>query len=254
MSSDVFNRYPDPHNPLHTSHIMKYIFPRQFCLHNVFTSTIDPKETVQPFKDYTLREYEITRNPRGIIPSNPSSVRSHLPRRLRGGVFDLVSKLQKRHSQCAYYELLKRYCPLQSESMSRPPRSTVSRASWKSATQAAEKTQLDFVSGATQDKSSFRSAQTQTTAHEHISAPKRQANAIEVPLVEHATPISDVSAFCRAVMSRIIPNEFWGHDEDGEHNKKILLSRIDQFIGLRRFESLTLHAVSQDLKVPTTLR
>ncbi|KAI4225667.1 MAG: hypothetical protein L6R36_003747 [Xanthoria steineri] len=245
----VFNRYPDPHNPFHTSHIMKYIFPRQFGLHNVFTSTIDPKETVQPFKDYTLREYEITRNPRGIIPSNPSSVRSPLPRRLRGGVFDLVSKLQKRHSQCAYYELLKHYCPLQSESMSRPPRSTVSRASWKSATQAAEKTQLDFVSGATQDKSSFRSAQTHITAHEQISAPKRQANAIEVPLIEHATPISDLSAFCRAVMSRIIPDDFWGREEDGEHNKKVILSRVDQFIGLRRFESLTLHAVSQDLKI-----
>ncbi|KAL8757565.1 MAG: hypothetical protein Q9199_002136 [Rusavskia elegans] len=240
----VLNRYPDPHNSLHTTHIMKYIFPRQFGLHNVFTSTIDPKETVQPFKDYTLREHEITQNTRRAVPNNPSNIRSHLPRRLRGAVFDLVVKLQKRHYQCAYYELLKHYCPLQDKSITKTPWSKVPSASQTYATQAAEKSQLDPVFRATQDKPRFRSAHTEITAHEQSSAVDRKANAVEAPLVEHATPTSDVSAFCRGVMSRIIPDDFWGHDEDGEHNKAVLLSRVDQFICLRRFESVTLHSIA----------
>lgn len=254
MAPDVLNRYPDPHNSLHTTHIMKYIFPRQFGLHNVFTSTIDPKETVQPFKDYTLREHEITKNTRHAVPNNPSNIRSHLPRRFRGAVFDLVIKLQKRHYQCAYYELLKHYCPLQDRSITKSPRAKVSSASQTYSTQAAEKSQLDPVFRATQDKPRVQSAHTEITAHEQSSAVNGKANAVEAPLIEYATPSSDVSAFCRAVMSRIIPDDFWGHDKDGEHNKAVLLSRVDQFICLRRFESLTLHAVSQDLKVPKTLR
>ena len=51
---DVLNRYHDFNNPTQTVHVMKYIFPRQFGLHNVFTSPVDLRETVQPFKDYTL--------------------------------------------------------------------------------------------------------------------------------------------------------------------------------------------------------
>ncbi|KAK6495865.1 hypothetical protein TWF481_002910 [Arthrobotrys musiformis] len=39
--------------------VLKYIFPRAFGLHNVFTSTVDKRDTAQTFKDYTLREDEI---------------------------------------------------------------------------------------------------------------------------------------------------------------------------------------------------
>ncbi|KAL8655691.1 MAG: hypothetical protein Q9226_002939 [Calogaya cf. arnoldii] len=244
IPTNVLNRYPDPQNPHHTTHILKYIFPRQFGLHNVFTSTIDPKETVQPFKDYTLREHEITQNKRHAVPDNASNIRSHLPRRLRGAVFDLVGKLQKRHYQCAYYELLNHYCPLQDKSIKRLPRSTVSKASQTCATQAAEMSQLGPTFSAAQDRPRLRSPHTRRTAHQQSLATKGKVDAVEVPLIEYATPLSDVSAFCRAVMSRIIPDDLWGHDEDGEHNKAVILSRVDQFIGLRRFESLTLHAIA----------
>ncbi|KAK6536115.1 hypothetical protein TWF281_000361 [Arthrobotrys megalospora] len=40
-------------------HVLKYIFPRAFGLHNVFTSTVNKQDTAQTFKDYTLREEEI---------------------------------------------------------------------------------------------------------------------------------------------------------------------------------------------------
>lgn len=110
---DVLHRYPDAANPKHTAHIMKYIFPRQFKLHNVFTSFTDMKETVQPFQDYTMREIEIaqagdSRNVQSRIEANGLA----LPKRLRGALFGLVQKLQKLHANCAYSKLLAHYCPI----------------------------------------------------------------------------------------------------------------------------------------------
>jgi telomerase reverse transcriptase len=88
-----------------TIHVMMYIFPRQFGLHNVFTHDVDHRETVQPFKDYTLREDEISK----IYPS-PSTVK--IPKRLRGKAAALVQKLQVLHNRCPYKKLLEYYCPV----------------------------------------------------------------------------------------------------------------------------------------------
>ncbi|KAL6357993.1 hypothetical protein LRP88_08172 [Fusarium phalaenopsidis] len=67
----VLNRYtrvPDPSDHQksdqnvqrqHMLKIMMYMFPRQFGLHNVFTSQVDFTKTSQKFQDYTLREEEI---------------------------------------------------------------------------------------------------------------------------------------------------------------------------------------------------
>jgi telomerase reverse transcriptase len=60
-----------------------------------------------------------------------------------------------------------------------------------------------------------------------------------------ACSTAHVSAFCRAVISKVIPNDFWG----AETNKHMILYWIDQFVLLRRFESLTLHQVTQKLQV-----
>ncbi|KAI9655689.1 MAG: hypothetical protein M1831_004841 [Alyxoria varia] len=114
----VFNRYPDPERPVHTVHIMKYLFPRQFGLHNVFTSKVDPKETTHPFKDYTLRESEIAgvNLMKSIGKSgkqNTPNKNSSLPKRLRGAACEIVNRLQKSHGHCAYVELLNHYCPRQ---------------------------------------------------------------------------------------------------------------------------------------------
>jgi hypothetical protein len=64
-----------------------------------------------------------------------------------------------------------------------------------------------------------------------------------------ACPAAHVSAFCRAVISKVIPEGFWGN----EHNKRILMYWVDQFIALRRFESVNLHQVTQKIKVCTSL-
>lgn len=116
MQPDVLNRYGGANNPSHTVHLMKYIFPRQFGLHNAFTSKVDSRETVQRFKDYTLREQEITQverqnsSRRKEIPGSPNQL--HVPKRLRGATYDLVQELQRRHVQCSYSELLKHHCPV----------------------------------------------------------------------------------------------------------------------------------------------
>ncbi|RYO73581.1 hypothetical protein DL764_010545 [Monosporascus ibericus] len=68
-------------NQLNTMRVMMYMFPRQFGLHNVFTSRVDFKETSQRLKDYTLREDEITA--KFGQPHEPG-FRIHLPKRLRG--------------------------------------------------------------------------------------------------------------------------------------------------------------------------
>lgn len=117
--SDVLNRYPyrpgdidtetgeSSVSKLHPStvHVMMYLFPRQFGLHNVFTHDVDRRETVQPFKDYTLREDEINK----IYP--PPSI-PKIPKRLRGKAVALVQKLQILHKRCPYKELLEHYCPV----------------------------------------------------------------------------------------------------------------------------------------------
>lgn len=111
----MLNRYPNHDDPEHTVHIMKYIFPRQFGLHNVFTSSVDSRETSQSFKDYTLREREIAHSSQrqNLKSGKVSGAFSRsLPRRLRGSLVTLVLKLQKLHSRCSYSALLKHYCPV----------------------------------------------------------------------------------------------------------------------------------------------
>jgi hypothetical protein len=93
-----------------TIHIMMYIFPREFGLHNVFTSFVDSRETVQPLKDYTLREEEIA-TVYGRMSNQITTAKVRLPRRLRGEAVELVSKLRLFHSRCSYDKLLNHYCP-----------------------------------------------------------------------------------------------------------------------------------------------
>ena len=109
----VMSRYRNLDSHAETVHIMKYIFPRQFGLHNAFTSAVDMQDTSQPFKDYTLRESEITRQrmKRRYRPGQPSLPADKIPRRLRGSAFRLVERIRKRHSRCSFRALLDHYCP-----------------------------------------------------------------------------------------------------------------------------------------------
>lgn len=175
-----------------TKRIVKYIFPMQFALHNVFTSSVDPQDTAQSLKDYTVREKELARQEQSrLVKQNlvgegiakPQS----LPKRLRGGAFDLVQRLRKRHSTCAYKALLDHYCPSNNN-------------------------------------------ETVGTAQLATSAPQ-------------------VSAFCKAAASRVFPKDFWGKADIGSENLRIVHRNIDMFVKLRRYETMTLHDVLQDMRL-----
>ena len=129
ISLDVLNRFPfkaptlsddDPHQ-LETRvsdqdddesviHIMMYMFPRQFGLHNVFTSTVDRQKTAQMFQDYTLREEEIAKKFAGEDEKSRRAAK-HVPKRLRG-LPHLIRRLQILHGRCAYAAMLQHYCPV----------------------------------------------------------------------------------------------------------------------------------------------
>jgi telomerase reverse transcriptase len=96
-------------NRLNTLRVLMYMFPRQFGLHNVFTSKVDYTETAQRLKDYTLREKEISEK---FGPLDTGVRLPKIPKRLRGEATALVQKLQILHSRCSYAKLLHHYCPV----------------------------------------------------------------------------------------------------------------------------------------------
>ncbi|CAN9372830.1 unnamed protein product [Alternaria alternata] len=200
----VLNRFPSREDKQQTIHIMRYIFPRQFGLHNVFTSKVDPRETAMPFMDYTLREKDIhSRMCRelGSEATNAEKIvkwKQRTPKRLRGDAVRLVEKLRVRNQRCSYMEMLRHYSPIEGVPLSTKPE-------WR--------------------KSVFQPV-VKTTNY-------------------LACPAAHVSAFCRAVISKVIPEGFWGN----EHNKSNLMYWVDQFIELRRFESVNLHQVTQNIQI-----
>lgn len=92
--------------------IMMYIFPRQFGLHNAFTSHVDHTNTAQKFQDYTLREEEIsaTFSKKGADATQRLDIR--VPKRLRGHAEHLVQRMQIFHARCSYAKLLEHHCPV----------------------------------------------------------------------------------------------------------------------------------------------
>jgi telomerase reverse transcriptase len=112
----VLNRYPDPSDSKQTIHIAKHVFPRQFGLHNAFTSKVDSRETAYPFKDYTLRDAEIKMSEGVRLARLPDSIKSKaenyskIPKRLRGLPLELILRFRQLHNNCSYVELLRHYC------------------------------------------------------------------------------------------------------------------------------------------------
>lgn len=198
-------------------HIMMYIFPRQFGLHNVFTSEVDRRKTAQTFQDYTLREEEIAKKFPVTVEKSRHAAK-HIPKRLRGSLPHLIQRLQVLHGRCAYAPMLQHYCPV------------------------LEKVTLEKQKRPNSSKNSQRTLE-QPQPTPASSVPQYDS------LVELATPSSAVSAFCQAVLSKVVPNELWGNGPAQEHNKKCFLKHVHQFIHLRRFEIMCLHGVMQGMKI-----
>lgn len=254
----VLNRFPSSDSLSQTVHVMKYIFPRQFGLNNVFTSKTGTRETTQSFKEYTFREEEIARSEQkrqhqnsqpmahveGGTPKPRESVK--VPKRLRGTV-KLIQKLQDRNKRCAYNELLRYYCPQRETDPwkigslgSQPGCSDTSRVPNSSASE-----QL-----VTQIRGPYRTI-SGNTPEPVVGSPDNKPTICQPKrsLTEYSTPPAFVSAFCRAVLQKLIPSEFYGTGEEGRSNRKIILKHVDEFVRMRQFESLSLHEVCKGLKV-----
>ncbi|KAK2592858.1 Telomerase reverse transcriptase [Conoideocrella luteorostrata] len=227
-------------NDLATTKVMMYMFPRQFGLHNVFTSSVNSLETAQKFQDYTLREDEIANLLKDTQKhSSLVGARTKIPKRLRGTARTIVRKLQILHGSCSYAELLKHYCSSKLDKK----HSRKESGSGKLAPRISPPQELEI-------------------AHQGSGGPATRWNPEEIAdslsregafqfnsLVELATPTSQVSAFCQAVLSNIVPNSAWGEGDIMVHNKATVLRHVDHFVKLRRFESMTLHEISQGLKI-----
>ncbi|KAH7072960.1 hypothetical protein BKA63DRAFT_54667 [Paraphoma chrysanthemicola] len=227
----VLNRFPKRDERHQTIHILRYIFPRQFGLHNVFTSKVDPRETAMPFKDYTLREKEIHQSMckalggKATDASEATKWKSRVPKRLRGAPLVLMDRLRTLNHRCSYVELLRHYCPVQNLPLSSKPE-------WKSHPLPPR----DVQDGAS------KSPERDDNVSTDISESRHSGNTC---FTDMACSTADVSGFCRAVVARVIPNGFWGSD----NNKRTIMYWIDQFVSIRRFESLTLHQVTQNIEV-----
>lgn len=125
--ADVLNRFPRRDGKQHTVQIIRYIFPRQYGLHNVFTSKTDKRETAMPFKDYTLREKEIHQKMCGDLGDKINKVdevtkwKQRVPKRLRGDLECLINKMRTLNQRCSYTELLRHYCPVEVSTTTRSP-------------------------------------------------------------------------------------------------------------------------------------
>lgn len=67
--------------------------------------------------------------------------------------------------------------------------------------------------------------------------------------VDLAISSANVSAFCRAVLARILPSAALGDGVDGTSNWTCLFRNVDRFVKARRFESFTLEAILKDMKI-----
>lgn len=192
-------------------------------------------QTAQKFHDYTFREDEINKSMKAGKQSTERALPKlpKLPKRLRSTTRDLVRRLQILHTRCSYFELLRYYCPTFLDepcgNKNRPgdgEMPTVSIPAQGQATQAESPAKQ-------QDR---RHHTNTSTLPEYKS------------VVELACPTACVSAFCQAVLSKIIPDNFWGYEKEC-HNKAMFLRKVDHFIKLRRFEMISLHEITQDFKV-----
>lgn len=111
------SRHWDAEDRRHTVSVIRYIFPRQFKLHNVFTSTIDTRQTTHKLQDYTLRVGDLRKgsNQSADSPLNEPFISGwddrSVPKRLRSRVLPFVVDIQKRVGSCNYASLLDYYCP-----------------------------------------------------------------------------------------------------------------------------------------------
>lgn len=200
---------------------------------------------MQRFKDYTLREDEI----HGKFSSTKAA---KIPKRLRGKAFHLVEKLQIQHGRCPYKMLLDHYCPV-SCSVPIIQYLLTGKASHENSLRLVPNHQLQQTKDSTSTAFKTQNSISTDSGTSLVLCTSSKIPAWKSSLMDRATPTAMVSAFCRAVLCRLICHEFWGIGDVQAHNESVFYRNVDRFICLRRFETLSLHEAAQGMKVSSTL-
>ncbi|KGO64785.1 Telomere reverse transcriptase [Penicillium italicum] len=265
----VLSRFSSLDSVAQTVHVMKYIFPRQFGLLNVFTLDSNGRNTMDYSKSFMFRESEISHleeekrlqrpPPENEFADCGGERTIKVPKRLRGITMELVRKLRNCNAKCSYGELLRYYCPTEQTGPRRLGAFASTPDAKKSEPVSSLRSNLVTQVQINPQSPSESSAQTfcdvsrlephmAVGASCGIDAEKTVIQKAQPSLTDYATRASSVSAFCRAVIQKLIPRQFWGVGPDGISNLKLLLRHVDRFIKLRRFESLSLHEVCKGIK------
>jgi telomerase reverse transcriptase len=191
-------------------HVLMYMFPRQFGLHNVFTSTTDKSKTTQLFHDYSSREEEIKEAGDWLKEKG-------IPKRL-AGVREMVEGMVKRHQRTSYGELMGYYCPVRG---------------WDAKPEGRD-------SDENEDKfTAYASNHGEVTAFVKAVVKRVIPGAFFGSSRTITTP-DDTDDDSEAGKDK---------EKDPDHNKKLILATIERFIKLRKYESLSLHDCSQGLRL-----
>ena len=203
---------------------------------------------MQRFQDYTLREQEITRleEETRLKAQTALVIKHRLPKRLRGKLVALVRKLQKRSRRCPYHMLLEHYCPPPLQQIKAtlhvPQKQQASSNRCQKAGQGSHSMTEHQSRNKTLDRGNvFNDLKTTDNAEPTVGK--------SASIIDLATPHAQVSAFCRAVLSNLIPDEFWGLGGQGRNNRQVTMQNVDKFVRLRRFEAMSLHCCFQKIEV-----
>ncbi|PYH43364.1 telomerase reverse transcriptase [Aspergillus saccharolyticus JOP 1030-1] len=259
LGSHVLNRCPYPKSQWRAIHVMQHIFPSQFGLTNVFNP--DPENDSK----YLSREDEIaarSRKRRWIASNcvhqdtNDEVPLADIPKRLRGQALDLVQQILHRHKRCQYRYLLDYYCSpanvgpwkfgaydSQSSFQSNPVGSA------KLITQLEGPGKQALHADAAVSEAQKTSCSIPRPTVDTVNLVSEPAVVSKPSLTYYATPASSVSAYCQAVIRKLIPPQFYGTGQNGINNQSVILKNVDEFIRMRRFENLSLQEVCKGVKV-----
>ncbi|GAA5841755.1 hypothetical protein JCM5353_007420 [Sporobolomyces roseus] len=231
-------------------HLAKYVFPRQFGLHNVFDrDKVNLWMRVRP--DYEDREMEIKKL--GLIKT-PERVKSAL---------GLLGRLSVLHERCNYRKLLGIKCPskVPHRKLDDQEKSlVVDMLSEAGPCTQLSRSNLSFnheSSSSLDPTSTPRPLQPPATAESLVpSTARSEAPLPSFPfeqgkvekekdtkpkLSEYACTPYEVESYVQAVVRDVIPRAFWG----SESNAKLIMKQISQFLRMRRFETISLHSLFQ---------
>lgn len=210
----TMNRFANLPRPEQIRQMLHNMFPLQHKLHNVFSSEVNKRETVQPLKDYTMRE---------DVPVT----QTRRPKSLPHALVEIVDDLQSRHNRTSFKELLTYHCP----SETRIQHLDVSLTSSLNCLTKQVRTQK------------FSEVPNVATSTNDSFGRDALMDGREI-FTNFSTSPSSVTAFAVGVLRSVMPPRMIGLA-----NFDVLAAHLSTFIHLRRYESMTLQDFMTGLSI-----